>query len=108
LTSVEQGLIFAVLAIGVSITFKILDFADMSAEGTFPMGAFIFAKFIIGGMSPVVSTVLAFFIGTLAGLITYVLQYQIENKSTFIRNIDNDTALFGEFKIEWKIKCWII
>ncbi|MDD2494599.1 MAG: ABC transporter permease, partial [Tissierellia bacterium] len=51
-TAIEQGLIFGVLAVGVTITFKILDFADMSAEGTFPMGAFIFAKFILAGMSP--------------------------------------------------------
>jgi ABC-type uncharacterized transport system permease subunit len=50
LTSIEQGLIFSVLAIGVIITFKILDFADMSVEGTFPMGAFIFAKFITSGL----------------------------------------------------------
>ncbi len=77
-TSLEQGLIFAILAIGVSITFKILNFADMSVEGTFPMGAFIFAKLITGGMNPAVSTVLAFFIGTLAGLITYTLNIKLK------------------------------
>jgi len=60
LTSIEQGLIFSVLAIGVTITFKILDFADMSVEGTFPMGAFLFAKFITSGVSPQISTMLAF------------------------------------------------
>jgi len=81
LTSVEQGLIFAVLAIGVTITFKILDFADMSVEGTFPMGAFVFAKFITIGLSPVVSTILAFFIGTTAGLITYTLNIKLKIKA---------------------------
>ncbi len=81
LTSIEQGLIFAVLAIGVTITFKILDFADMSVEGTFPMGAFIFAKYISAGASPLTSTLLAFFLGTLAGLITYTLNIKLKIKS---------------------------
>nr|WP_300095243.1 ABC transporter permease [Sedimentibacter sp.] len=81
LTSIEQGLIFAVLAMGVTITFKILDFADMSVEGTFPMGAFIFAKFISSGASPITSTLFAFFLGTLAGLITYTLNIRLKIKS---------------------------
>jgi putative ABC transport system permease protein len=81
ITSIEQGLIFAVLAIGVTITFKILDFADMSVEGTFPMGAFIFAKYISAGASPLTSTLLAFFLGTLAGLITYTLNIKLKIKS---------------------------
>ncbi|HBV69093.1 MAG TPA: ABC transporter permease [Clostridiales bacterium] len=81
LTSVEQGLIFAVLAIGVTITYKILDFADLSVEGTFPMGAFIFARFITSGVGPVISTVLAFFIGTLAGLLTYTLNIKLKIKA---------------------------
>jgi putative ABC transport system permease protein len=77
-TSIEQGLIFSILAIGVTITFKILNFADMSVEGTFPLGAFIFAKFILGGVSPAISTLLAFFIGTLAGVITYALHIKLK------------------------------
>ena len=81
LTSIEQGLIFAILAIGVTITFKILDFADMSVEGTFPMGAFIFAKFITTGLSPATSTILAFIFGTLAGLITYTLNIKLRIKA---------------------------
>ena len=81
LTSIEQGLIFSVLAIGVTITFKILDFADMSVEGTFPLGAFLFAKFITAGLNPVLSTALAFLIGTLAGLITYTLNIKLKIKA---------------------------
>lgn len=81
LTSMEQGLIFAVLAIGVTITFKILDFADMSVEGTFPMGAFVFAKLVTLGLSPAISTVLAFLLGTLAGLITYTLNIKLKIKA---------------------------
>ncbi len=81
LTSIEQGLIFSVLAIGVTITFKILDFADMSVEGTFPLGAFIFAKLITSGISPVISTLLAFVLGSLAGLLTYTLNIKLKIKA---------------------------
>ncbi|MDR7856635.1 ABC transporter permease subunit [Tissierella sp.] len=72
-TSLEQGLIFAVLAMGIFLTYKILDIADLSVEGTFPFGAFIFAKFISMGVNPIISTLMAFFFGTLAGLLTATL-----------------------------------
>ena len=81
LTSIEQGLIFSVLAIGVAITFKILGFADMSVEGTFPFGAFIFAKFITRGFSPLISTLMSFALGTLAGLLTYTLNIKLRIKA---------------------------
>ena len=76
--SLEQGLIFAVLAIGVFITYKILDFPDMSVEGTFPLGAFIFAKFITNGFNPITSTIFAFIFGSLAGIITYFLHIKMK------------------------------
>lgn len=73
ITSLEQGLIFAILAMGVFLTYKILDIADLSVEGTFPLGAFIFAKFIAMGLSPIMSTLIAFCFGALAGLLTSTL-----------------------------------
>ncbi|SRR5690554_2870820 len=73
LTSLEQGLIFSVLAMGVIMTYKILDMADLSVEGTFPLGAFVFAKFILAGFNPILSTGLAFVFGSFAGLITALL-----------------------------------
>lgn len=73
ITSIEQGLIFAVLAMGVYITYKILDIADLSVEGTFPFGAFVFAKFVSLGINPILSTIMAFLLGTLAGLLTATL-----------------------------------
>jgi len=81
LTAVEQGLVFSILAIGVFITYKILDFADLSVEGTFPFGAFIFARFITLGISPISSTLLSFLFGTLAGLITYTLNIKLKIKA---------------------------
>lgn len=80
LTSVEQGLIFGVLAMGVFITYKILDMADLSVEGTFPFGAFIFARFVTMGVNPIVSTLIAFCFGTLAGLLTSTLFIKLRIK----------------------------
>ena len=76
--SLEQGLIFSILAIGIFITYKILDFPDLSVEGTFPLGAFIFAKFAVLGCEPIVSTIFAFIFGMLAGLITYLLYIKVK------------------------------
>src|SRR5690554_6012088 len=78
ITSLEQGLIFAVLAMGVFITYKVLDIADLSVEGTFPMGAFVFAKFITMGVDPIISTLLAFCFGSLAGLLTATLYIKLK------------------------------
>ena len=80
MTSIEQGLIFAVLAIGVFITYKLLDIADLSVEGTFPFGAFVFAKFISMGVNPIISTLMAFLFGTLAGLLTSTLFTKLKIK----------------------------
>lgn len=78
ITSLEQGLIFAVLAMGVFLTYKVLDIADLSVEGTFPMGAFIFARFISMGVDPISSTLMAFCFGTLAGLLTAILYIKLK------------------------------
>ena len=48
----EQGLIYAVMALGVYITYKILDFPDLSVDGTFPLGAAVTAALITHGVNP--------------------------------------------------------
>ena len=80
ITSIEQGLIFAVLSMGVFITYKILDMPDLSVEGTFPFGAFLFAKFVSLGVNPILSTFMAFVFGTLAGLSTATLFTKLKIK----------------------------
>lgn len=80
ITSLEQGLIFAILAMGVFLTYKVLKESDLSVEGTFPFGAFIFAKFVSMGFDPIVSTLLAFCLGTLAGLMTSMLFIKLKIK----------------------------
>ena len=49
----EEGLIYAIMALGVYITYKILDFPDLSVDGTFPLGAALTAGLIVKGVSPV-------------------------------------------------------
>ena len=79
--TIEQGLIFSVLSIGVYITYKILDFPDLSVEGTFPLGAFVFAKFILAGASPEAATLMAMLAGAAGGLVTYTLNIRFRIKA---------------------------
>ena len=79
--TIEQGLIFSVLSIGVYITYKILDFPDLSVEGTFPLGAFVFAKFILLGASPGAATLMALLAGAAGGLVTYTLNIRFRIKA---------------------------
>ena len=79
--SIVMGLIFSVLTIGVVITFKILDFPDMSVEGTFPLGAFAFAKMITLEMNPIIAMVFSFLAGGVGGYITYILFRKVKIES---------------------------
>lgn len=66
----EQGLIYGILALGVYITYKILDFPDLTVDGSFPLGAAITAAFITRGMNPYLTLPLSFLAGVLAGICT--------------------------------------
>ena len=66
----EQGFIYGILALGVYITYSILDFPDLSVDGTFPMGAAVAAIMIVNGMNPWLALVMAFLAGAAAGLVT--------------------------------------
>lgn len=71
-SGVAQGLIWAIMTIGVFVTFKLLDFADLTVEGTFPLGAAISVIFINQGMNPILAMTCSFLIGSLAGFVTGV------------------------------------
>lgn len=66
----EQGMIYGILALGVYITYKILDFPDLTVDGSFPLGAAITAALITRGMNPYFTLPLAFLAGVLAGICT--------------------------------------
>lgn len=71
--ALELGLIYAVMALGVYLTFRILDFADLTVDGSFTTGAAIAAMGIINGVPPLLATGLAFVGGLAAGLVTGLL-----------------------------------
>lgn len=78
LGTLEQGLIFAIGALGVYITYTILDFPDLSVDGTFSLGAAITAALILSGMNPFLSLVLAFIGGAIGGLATGILHVKFK------------------------------
>jgi len=78
LGAVSQGLLWAVMTIGVYITYRILDIADLSVEGTITMGAAIAAYSIYSGVDPYQATILAMLGGMLAGLVTGILHTKLQ------------------------------
>ncbi|GCF94597.1 ABC transporter permease [Enterococcus florum] len=73
LSATSQGLLWSLLAIGVFLTYRILDIADLTAEGSFPLGGGIAAVMIVNGANPVIATLAAFVGGMVAGLVTGIL-----------------------------------
>ena len=80
----EEGLVYAIMALGVYITYKILDFPDLSVDGTFPLGAAVTAAGIanglpfIGTISPVAALFISFTVGALAGCITGLIHVKLK------------------------------
>lgn len=70
ITILEQGLIYGILALGVYITYKILDFPDLTGDGSFPLGAAVSAALITRGTNPFLTLLAAFISGAAAGICT--------------------------------------
>ena len=70
---VSQGLIWAILGLGIFMTFRILDFPDMTTEGSFPLGGAVAGTLITKGVNPLFATLAAIGAGCLAGLATGLL-----------------------------------
>lgn len=73
ISAIGLGFLWSILAIGLFITFRILNFPDMTVEGTFPLGASVCVAAITHGVSPLVATLLAMGGGMLCGLVTGLL-----------------------------------
>lgn len=71
--SVAQGMIWGIMALGVYITYRLLDFADLTVDGSIATGAAVAVMLIRGGVSPVVALLISFIAGMLAGLATGLL-----------------------------------
>lgn len=76
-TVLREGFIYGLMAMGVFITYKILDFPDLSVDGTFPLGACVTAALINAGVNPYLACLAAFLAGTLAGSVTGLLHVKL-------------------------------
>ncbi len=76
-TVFKEGLIYGIMAMGVYITYKILNFPDLSVDGTFPLGACAAAACISRGMDPWLACLVAVLCGALAGCITGLLHVKL-------------------------------
>lgn len=74
----EQGLLFGIVAIGVYITYKILDFPDLSVDGTYPLGAAICAALLVKDVNPWLAVLVATIGGAVAGLATALLHVKLK------------------------------
>ncbi len=75
--TLEEGLMYALLAIGVYITYSILDFPDLSVDGTMPMGAIVTGVLIIHGVNPWLCLLITFALGMLCGAVTGLLHVKL-------------------------------
>jgi putative ABC transport system permease protein len=78
LGAVETGLIFGLVALGVYLSFRILDFPDLTVDGSFPLGGAVAATAIVGGLDPFLATVLAMAGGAAAGAVTALLNTRLK------------------------------
>lgn len=92
--TIEQSLIFAIMVLGVYISFRILNFPDMTVDGTFPLGAAISAKLLTMGINPYLSLVAALLAGALAGAITGIIHVKLKVKD-LLAGILIMTALYS-------------
>lgn len=90
----EEGLVYAIMALGVYITYKILDFPDLSVDSTFPMGAAITAIAIISGLPPLLALPISFLAGALAGCVTGLIHVKLKVRD-LLSGIIVMTALYS-------------
>src|SRR4030065_2840917 len=73
-----EGCMFGIMVLGVFITFRVLDFPDLTVDGSFPLGAAVMANFIVHGYSPLLAVGVAFLAGVLAGMATAVMHNELK------------------------------
>lgn len=89
-----QGLIYSLLAYGILITYKILDFPDLSVDGSFPLGAAVTAVMLTSGINPWLTLPAAIAVGAFAGLVTGVIHVKCRVRD-LLAGIITMTALFS-------------
>ncbi len=94
ISTVTQGFIYALLSYGIYITYKILDFPDLTVDGSFPLGAAVTAVLLVKGVNPYLTLPLAMAVGALAGLVTGVIHVCFGVRD-LLAGIITMTALFS-------------
>lgn len=93
-STAEQGLIYAVLALGLYISYSVLNFPDLSVDGAFPLGSAVTAVLIIAGVNPWLCLIIAFAAGAVAGTITGIIHVKL-NVTNLLSGILMMTALYS-------------
>ncbi|MBS5139231.1 ABC transporter permease [Anaerotignum lactatifermentans] len=94
ISTLTQGFIYALLSYGVYITYKILDFPDLTVDGSFPLGAAVTAVMLVKGVNPFVTLLAALFIGAVAGFVTGFIHVKLGVRD-LLAGIITMTALFS-------------
>lgn len=92
--TLEQGLMYAIMVLGVYLTFRVLDYADLTVDGSFTLGAAIAARLIFSGHNPWLASGLAFLGGLLAGAFTGLLHTKFKI-TPLLSGILTMTALYS-------------
>lgn len=77
----QQGLAYALVALGIAITFRVLAFPDLTVDGSFPLGGAVAARLIFEGMDPTLATLAALVAGFIAGSLTGILNTRLKINS---------------------------
>lgn len=94
ISTLTQGLIYALISFGVYITYSILDFPDLGVDGTFPLGAAVTAVLLTRGVNPFATLIAALAVGALAGLFTGIVHVCLKVRN-LLAGIITMTALFS-------------
>ena len=98
--TVAQGLLWALMALGVYVTFRVLDIADLTVEGSFPLGAATAASMMVAGYGPMASLFAAFVTGTLAGVIAvFCVAYRADSEHDLDIRIVRLQQRHGAFEV---------
>lgn len=93
-STLTQGLIYALISFGVYITYSILDFPDLGVDGTFPLGAAVTAVLLVKGVNPWLTLPIAMAVGALAGFFTGFIHVKLGVRN-LLAGIITMTALFS-------------
>ncbi len=95
----EQGFIYGIMALGIYISYKILDFPDLTVDGTFPLGAAISTALVTVGVSPWLCLIVAAAAGALAGCVTGFLHVKLKIKDL----LSGILVMTGLYSINYRI-----